>query len=240
MIATRIYLWILLMVSSVAIAHTPCDGINRDLRFSSEQIVSLKANIDRQASAEYIDIKNIFSEQGWSVLHIDSHNSDEAWLFFSGDIMTAHYVTLWSGAATIFEGPDLVAQFKKEAPGIPDHLARCLAWHIAERGKIPGVYSSMLFHSADTGDIIGDEMMIGFSESQGYWVVFQHAEGGAPEPVIAPVTVDDSTGHFSFRLPGEMAAWGEFHGKVTEGDELIGVFDNGNSLKLPRKASFWQ
>lgn len=37
---------------------------------------------------------------------------------------------------------------------------------------------------------------------------------------------------------GEVASLGEFHCRVTEDDDLLGIFDNGYSVKLPRKASF--
>ena len=102
-----------------------------------------------------------------------------------------------------------------------------------------GVYSSLEIHS-DSFDVLGDEMTISHADGGKHWVVFQHAEGSVNAPQVASLKVDASTGHFTFRLTGEMAAWGEFHGRITEDDDLIGIFDNGYSVKLPRKASFWQ
>lgn len=233
-----ILVWLLLPLSR-AFAGTPCDGVERDLGLTAEQIVTLKANIGPQVNATKIDIINVFKMKGWSVIYIDTHNSDETYLFFTGDILTSHYVTEWSGAATIFEGAELTTQFKQNAPGIPEHLAQCMAWHIAEQGKLPGVYSSLKVHP-ETFDILGDEMLFTLAEEGKYWVVYQHAEGGVTKPVVAPVKIDSTTGHFTFRLPGEMASLGEFHGRITEDDDLLGIFDNGYSVKLPRKASFWQ
>lgn len=235
--------WILLgliLPLSCVWAQTPCSGVDRDLGMTIEQITALKENIGSQINSKEIDILNVFKEKGWLVLYVETHNSDETYFFFSGDPLTSHYVTEWSGAATIFEGPELTEQFKKEAVGIPEHLARCIAWHIAEQGKLPGVYSNLKADPASF-TISGDEMMFGFAEAENtYWVVFQHAQGVGTQPMIVPVAADGTTGHFSFHLPDPMASWGEFHGWITEEDELIGIFDNGYSVKLPRKASFWQ
>ncbi|WP_133159225.1 hypothetical protein [Superficieibacter electus] len=186
-------IWLLLPLSAT-LAGTPCDGVSRDLGLTPEQIITLKANIGLQVDSDHVDIEDVYQEQGWSIIFIDSHNADKSYLVFSDDVLTSRYITRWSGAATIFERAKLTAQFKKEAPGIPEHSAHCIAWHIAEQGKLPGVYSSMKFHSSDTGDVLGDEIMIGFTDDGNYWAVFQHAEGGLMQPVIVPVKRDRSNG----------------------------------------------
>lgn len=199
----------------------------------------MKGNISPQVFSTDLEILNVFKKQGWSILSINPNNAEPAYLFFSSDLLTSHYVGLWSGAYGEMTRSELVVAFQKEAAGIPEDLAQCVAWFLTDRGKLTGVFSSMESHP-DTADILGDEMIISQAEGDKYWVVFQHAEGAAIKPLVAPVKVDSTTGHFSFHLPDEMASWGEFHGRITEEDDLIGIFDNGYSVKLPRKASFWQ
>lgn len=41
-----------------------------------------------------------------------------------------HPVTLWSGAATIFETSEVEQWVKENAPGIPARVASCFAWHV--------------------------------------------------------------------------------------------------------------
>lgn len=200
--------WLMLPLS-FAFARTPCDGVDRDLGLTPQQVEILKANIGSQVNSKNIDILNVFKEQNWSVIVIDSHNADETFLFFAGDALTERFKTQWSGAATIFEGTELTEQFIREAPGIPVHLATCIAWKIAVQGKLPGVYSNMKVVTPSY-EIVGDEMMFGLAtdKDNNYWVVFQHAANAGTQPVVVPVKVDASTGHFTFRLTGEMAAWG--------------------------------
>lgn len=157
-------------------AQTPCSGIDRDLGLSPEQIVRMKENISPQVFSTDLEILNVFKAQGWSVLSINPNKAEPAYLFFSSNLLTSHYVGLWAGAYGEMTRSELVVAFQKEAAGIPENLAQCVAWFLTDRGKLTGVFSSMESHP-DTADILGDEMIISQAEGAKYWVIYQHAKG---------------------------------------------------------------
>jgi hypothetical protein len=61
-----------------------------------------------------------------------THESDYQFLFFSGDPLSSHSVTAWGGAAAENEEQEIKDWTIKNAPGIPDHLASCFAWHVTK------------------------------------------------------------------------------------------------------------
>ena len=79
-----------------------------------------------------VDVMESFRFDGWSVLYVDTHETDDAWLFYSGDPARSHYVTLWGGAATRDEEGSVRSWTTKNAPGIPRKLAACFAWHVTK------------------------------------------------------------------------------------------------------------
>lgn len=102
--------------------------------------------------------------------------------------------------------------------------------------KLTGVYSDMSYNN-ESGDILGDETFIVFS-NRGYYVVFQGSEGEPYPPVVVPAKVEGNV--ISFTLPAAIDPRGKFQGKVTNG-ELVGTFSrNGQAVHLKRKLSYWQ
>ena len=68
----------------------------------------------------------------WSIIYVDTHESDEAYVFYAHDPLRSRYVTLWSGAARMDEEQEIKVWTIKNAPGIPQKLAGCFAWHVTK------------------------------------------------------------------------------------------------------------
>jgi hypothetical protein len=108
---------------------TPCYGVDRSLKESRKKnlasVISKKERLDR------VDIFQSFKDEGWTIVYVNTYVSDETYFFYSTDPITAkHSVTKWSGAAYVFETSEIKNWVLKNAPGIPDRLASCFAWHV--------------------------------------------------------------------------------------------------------------
>jgi hypothetical protein len=102
--------------------------------------------------------------------------------------------------------------------------------------KVTGIYSDLAYYQ-ESGDLLGDEIMVLFSE-QGYFVVLQYAEGVPSKPVLVPAVISGQ--RITFMLPPPMDDWGAFVGEI-EGDHLVGKFQRSEqALDLRRKNSYWQ
>lgn len=105
-----------------------------------------------------------------------------------------------------------------------------------EKVKVTGIYSDLAFNK-ESGDVLGEELLIVFSR-EGYYVVFQSSEGEPIAPVVIPAKIDGQK--ISFTLPANMAERGKFIGKFSR-NWLIGKFQgSGQELHLKRKNSYWQ
>jgi hypothetical protein len=114
-----------------AVAHaTPCDGVDRTL--SDARKSQLAPVIARQMKIESADILQSYKYAGWYIIYVNTHVSDEAFLFFGGDPLQSKYLTAWGGAAAVFEGPQIRRWVFKNAKGIPTKLASCFAWHVTK------------------------------------------------------------------------------------------------------------
>jgi len=92
--------------------------------------------IAKQLHAQKVDVLQAFRFDGWTILYVDSHEADEAFLFYSHDPLHNRFVTIWSGAAATNEEQSIRAWTLKNAPGIPPKLASCFAWHVtSDRDK---------------------------------------------------------------------------------------------------------
>lgn len=107
---------------------SPCNGVDRSL--SSNRKLALAPKIAKELYVASVDVLQSFRSHGWSIIYVDTHESDETFLFYPGDPMTARYVTLWGGAATIYEEGEIEKWVLKNVPKIPRKLARCFAWHV--------------------------------------------------------------------------------------------------------------
>jgi len=124
---------ILIFVHGSKACASPCDGVDR--RLSRESKIDLASAIAKQLKAQLRDVSKVkllqsFRFSGWSIVYVETHVSDEGFLFYAGDPQSNHYVTLWAGAATIFEEHEVEGWTLKNAPGIPPRLATCFAWHV--------------------------------------------------------------------------------------------------------------
>ena len=78
-----IFIATIVAISSVACASTPCDGVNRSL--SKERIVVLSPVIAKQLHVSTVDVLQSFRMDRWSIIYVETHESDEAFLFYADD-----------------------------------------------------------------------------------------------------------------------------------------------------------
>jgi hypothetical protein len=108
---------------------TPCNGVDRSLSESRKK--KLASAISKQEGVNRVDVFQSFKDDGWTIVYVNTYVSDEPYLFYSSDPITAKRpVTAWSGAAFVFETSEIKDWVLKNAPGIPDRLASCFAWHV--------------------------------------------------------------------------------------------------------------
>jgi hypothetical protein len=79
-----------------------------------------------------VDVLQSFQLGRWRILYVDTHQSDEAFLFYSSDPLTSPQVTSWSGAAQVGEERQIKDWTFKNARGIPSKLAGCFAWYVTK------------------------------------------------------------------------------------------------------------
>lgn len=109
-------------------AVSPCDNVDRSLTKNSK--AALAPAIARQLGSKRVDVLQSFRFEGWTILYVDSHDADEAFLFYAHDPLHSRYITVWGGAAAWNEERSIRAWTLKNAPGIPPKLAGCFAWHV--------------------------------------------------------------------------------------------------------------
>ncbi len=88
--------------------------------------------IAKQLHVKSVDVLQSFQEGIWSIFFVDSHESDNAYVFYAHDPLKSRYITLWGGVATSDEEKAIKAWTLKNAPGIPQRLATCFAWHVTK------------------------------------------------------------------------------------------------------------
>ncbi len=124
---------ILSVMHGTALASTqtsPCDIATGKL--NADYKSSLSSAISRQLGEAKVSILEVFQEGEWSIVYIDPHDADEAFLFFHGNPLTARYVTLWAGAAKADEKTKIREWAQSNALGIPVHLADCFASYVTD------------------------------------------------------------------------------------------------------------
>ena len=107
---------------------------------------------------------------------------------------------------------------------------------ISHGQKITGIYSNMSYNR-EGGDILGMEVFLVYSHD-GYRVVYQSSEDEPSSPMVIPAKVEGNA--ISFLIPSGTDPRGNFIGKI-EPTEMVGTFSgNGQTVHLPRRASYWQ
>jgi hypothetical protein len=121
-------------MASTCHASSPCDGITRT--FTTAEKAAVAPAIAKQLQLSSVDVLQSFQLGNWSVIYVGTHQSDNAFLFYSHDPRTSRYVTLWGGAAQSDEEQAIEDWTVKNAHGIPLQLAKCFAWHVTkDRGQ---------------------------------------------------------------------------------------------------------
>jgi len=107
---------------------SPCDGMTGSL--SAKYKALLAPKIAKELRVKAVDVLQSFRSQRWRIIYVDTHESDETFVFYDGNPLTSHYVTLWGGAATIYEEQQIEEWVLNNAKNIPIQLANCFAWHV--------------------------------------------------------------------------------------------------------------
>jgi hypothetical protein len=130
MVARILQVVCLLGAGAPAWGGSPCDTVSRDL--PSERKTVLAPEIAKQLNVKTVDVLQSFKLGSWQIIYVNTNESDEPFLFYSGDPLNTRYVTMWSGAARMSEEQEIKAWTLKNAPGIPRRLASCFAWHVTK------------------------------------------------------------------------------------------------------------
>ena len=107
----------------------------------------------------------------------------------------------------------------------------------AEQPKVhvSGTYSSLAFND-EAGDLNGIEVFVFFAGE--HMVLFQESIGEPVAPSLVKAKVDGNS--IQFTIPGIGGGKRTFKGTITK-THLIGTFLGSNeTIKLPRKNSYWQ
>jgi hypothetical protein len=136
---------IFIAVSLIAFhAHgSPCTGIDRALPESKKVIFApaiekhlnqkMMAQISERIAIAPSDILQLFREGRWHVVYVNTHISDEPYLFYSSSPEKSNgYVLDFSGGAAMDEESSMRKWVAANAPGIPRKLAACFAWHVTK------------------------------------------------------------------------------------------------------------
>jgi hypothetical protein len=121
---------VVLSLSTACVRGSPCDGVDRTL--TTERKASLAPEIAKQLSVSSVEVLQSFHSGSWSIVYVGTHQSDEVFLFYSHDPLTSRYIAMWSGAAASNDEQKIRGWTLKNAPGIPQDLASCFAWHVTK------------------------------------------------------------------------------------------------------------
>ncbi|MBI3480880.1 MAG: hypothetical protein HY016_11090 [Nitrosomonadales bacterium] len=118
----------LFSIIAYGVSASPCDGVDRSLSSKRKSVLAHK--IATELNVSTVDVLQSFKSHGWSIIYIDTHESDEAFLFYPSDPLSSGYITSWGGVASIYEEQQIKEWILKNAPKIPLKLANCFAWHV--------------------------------------------------------------------------------------------------------------
>ena len=125
-------LWIALggCVTSLAAYASPCDGIDRTL--TDERKLELAPAIAKQIKVRSVDVLQAYRDDKWHIIYVNTHVTDNAFIFFKSDPLKSQYLVAWGGKARPDEEADIAKWIKTKAKGIPPRLAKCFAWHVTK------------------------------------------------------------------------------------------------------------
>jgi hypothetical protein len=126
----RTLLTLLLLAACSHASATSCDAVSRTL--TNAQRVAWAPVLAKQLSVSSVSVSHTFALAGWHIVYVETPNTDSPFLFFHGDPLRTHFVTLWAGAARSQEESSVKAWVIKNASGIPAPLATCFAWYVTK------------------------------------------------------------------------------------------------------------
>jgi|WetSurMetagenome_2_1015567.scaffolds.fasta_scaffold03766_2 hypothetical protein len=127
-ILKKILLMSLFLISVTGFAKGGCGDVDRSI--SEEQKKQLAPVIAAQLHVEHVEVLESYRYNEWSIIYVETYETENTFVFFNGNPVTQPYVTTWSGVASAKEERKILQWVFKSAPGIPVELARCFAWHV--------------------------------------------------------------------------------------------------------------
>lgn len=119
--------WVVVLPLS---AGTPCSTIDRTLTVAQKQ--AWAPSMAKQLQVTDVDVLQVFRQDNWRVIYVDTHRSDNGFLFYRDDPRHSRYVTVWAGSAEAGEQASIEQWVRAHVPGIPSTLAQCFAWHVTQ------------------------------------------------------------------------------------------------------------
>ncbi len=116
------------LATAVARAESPCDGVSRIL--TDAQRAAWAPSIAKQMAVPTVDLLKAFSIGDWRIVNVDTHQSDEGFLFYDRDPSAGRYKSLWGGVAMKDEEREIMSWTLTNVPGIPTKLASCFSWYV--------------------------------------------------------------------------------------------------------------
>jgi hypothetical protein len=68
--------------------------------------------------------------KSWRIIDVETGITDDAFLFYSDDPLSHHFLNVWGGSAPLDEENSIKSWAVKDIPGIPDKLAACFGWYV--------------------------------------------------------------------------------------------------------------
>ncbi|GLQ96754.1 hypothetical protein GCM10007863_11740 [Dyella mobilis] len=118
------------MVLALPAAATPCTSIDRIL--TPQQKQAWAPVIARQLRVARVDVLQVFRLDHWRIVYVDTHRSDNGFLFYREDPLDSRYIATWAGAAQPGEEASITQWTQTNAPGIPEALAQCFGWYVTQ------------------------------------------------------------------------------------------------------------
>ena len=121
---------VILLVVVAEAWGSPCDQIDSSLDPNTR--AALSGAMSTQLHVRRVDILKSFRCGSWTILNINTHQADPAFLFYRNDPLVSRYITLWAGAARMDEEETIKNWALQNARGIPPKLAACFAWYVTK------------------------------------------------------------------------------------------------------------
>jgi hypothetical protein len=109
---------------------TPCTGIDQALTTAQKQTWS--PVIAKQLKVGNVDVLQVFHLDPWRIIYVDTHRSDNGFLFYRDDPLRSRYITIWAGYAQPDEEASIAQWTSTNVRGIPAALAQCFAWYVTQ------------------------------------------------------------------------------------------------------------